>query len=100
MHRICTVQLPRVNVGAISLKRNQNVTISPLAAAEHGVFDVDACLTTLLCNTDIFLLSQELVQVRQGESFLLVVLLDKSQMMDEYRLFSPLLNSLSLHKEI
>lgn len=82
MYHVCTVQLSRVNVGAISLKRNQNVTISPLAAAEHGVFDVDACLAALLHNTDIFLLSQELVQVCQGESFLLVVLLDKSQMME------------------
>lgn len=47
MHHACTVQLPRVNVGAISSKRNQNITISPLAAAEHGVFDVEACLAAL-----------------------------------------------------
>lgn len=49
--------------------------IIPLAAAEHRVSNVNVCLTALLFNRKIFLLSEEFMQVRQRESFFLVVLL-------------------------
>lgn len=51
--------------------------IIPLAAAEHRVSNVNVCLTALLFNRKIFLLSEEFMQVRQRESFFLVVLLVK-----------------------
>lgn len=46
-----------------------------MAAAEHRVFVGEVCLTTFFRDKNIFLHSEELLQVRQWESFLLVVLL-------------------------
>lgn len=39
-----------------------------LAAAQHRVSDVDIALTALLCNRKIFVLFEELLQVRQREA--------------------------------
>lgn len=52
-------------------------TVIPLAATEHRAPDVILSLTALLRDREIFLRSEEFVQVRQRESVPLVVLFAK-----------------------
>ena len=54
------------------------MSIVPLAAAQHGGLDVDVCLTVLLHHREVFLLSEELLQVRQREAVLLETLMVKN----------------------